>query len=298
MKTVMKGMAIVMALGLFVSCGKEDKVITNTREDNAIVAAVSFLSGSVSRDRNGVVESLRVGDLLEPADIILTGENSEADLSLKGYGIMKIGGMTKIRVLELRKGEEGSKARMGLEKGQVVSLINRKDASQEYEIVTPTAVAGVRGTVFLTSVKGEEKSPEVKVAVLSGQVAVQSDSGSEVILSEGTQMVVDENRRLSKDMVRPLGKDSLQEIKRLSVFHRTNVFEYNSMMQEIRQVTPELKELQGADSAESSIERREAKDSRMETDTVQKAQRVDLSRHIKRDTEGDPIKLEPGSGFE
>ena len=293
MKRMLKALIVIsLSLAVF-ACGKTEEPVAKTGQDNLIIAAVSFLSGTVERERDGVREALSIGDLLKPADILITGENSEADLSLKGYGIMKIGGSTKIRVEELNQGSEGSKARIGLEKGQVVSLINRKDARQEYEIVTPTAVAGVRGTVFLTSVQGSES----KVAVLSGAVAVQTGD-EEVVLSEGTQMVVDENRRISRDMVKPLGEDSLKEIKRLSVFHRTNVFEYNSMMEEIRQVTPELKELEGTDSAEASMERRTAREAKMENDNVQKAQRVDLSRHIKRDTEGDPIKLEPGSGFE
>jgi hypothetical protein len=297
MKSFYKMALALAAAAMVFSCGKPEKVITNTVDGDVVVAAVSFLAGNVSRDRGGVVEALNVGDLLKPADILITGDNAEADVSLKGYGVMKIGSLTKVRVLELQKGDTGSNARIGLEKGKIVSLINRKDATQNYEIVTPTAVAGVRGTVFLTSVTGEETKPEVKVAVLSGAVAVQSD-GSEVILSEGTQMVVNENRRISREMVRPLGEDSLKEIRRLSVFHRTNVFEYNSMMEEIRQTTPELKKLEGADSAESSMERHEAREARMESDNVERAQRVDLSRHIKRDTEGDPIKLEPGSGFE
>ncbi len=283
---------VLLAAIFAVSCTQKSEKI----EQSALpvsMAAVTFIAGTMTLERGteGTVKP-EVGQKLYQDDILVTGENSSADIAVKDFGIIKLGASTRITLAELKD----TAASIRMDQGEMVSLITRKDKSQNYNVVTPTAVAGVRGTIFFTSVKGDQATT---FGVVQGSIAVQKHGeGEEYILTEDTELEITRQRKLSKDMIRPLSDESLQEIKRLSVFHRTNVGEFNSLVEEIRNSIPEFRELDSASTMEQSLERRSAQESRMAKERVQKAESTDLNRHVKRDTEGDPLKLQTDSGYE
>jgi hypothetical protein len=157
----------------------------------------------------------------------------------------------------------------------------------------------VRGTIFLTSVQDDpEKGKSTQFAVLQGSVAVQKQGESEeYILTEETELEIVKQRKMSKDMIRPLSAESVKHIRKLSVFHRTNVGEYNTLVDEIKSSIPEFSQLESTSTMEESLERRSASEARVAKERVKEADRADLNRYIKRDTEGDPLKLEADSGY-
>ena len=143
------------------------------------------------------------------------------------------------------------------------------------------------------------KDPRVTVAVLNGAVAVQLPGQSdEVILEKNSQLVVDGFNRINRDMVRPLSDESLKAIKSLAVFQKSNVLEFNSLLEDIRKNSPELQVLEGDASAEAAMDDRAARDAREGgLDSVNRADRADVSKTLKRDTKGDPIQLKPSSSY-
>lgn len=277
-------------------CGQKDNSSTGPTTVRTIV---SHISGDVLLERAGEQSPIATGQELQAQDFLVTGDSSSVDLAVTGYGVVKIGSATRVQVQSLTKTTGGSEARLRLERGSVASFINRQDKNDRFSIESPTAIAGVRGTSFLMSVDDSSKTPRVKVAVLSGAVAVQVPGQSdEVILEKNSQLVVDGFNRINRDMVRPLSDDSLKAIKSLAVFQKSNVLEFNSLLDDIRKTSPELQVLEGDASAETAMDDRAARDAREGgLDSVNRADRADVSKTLKRDTKGDPIQLKPSSSY-
>ncbi len=289
--------ALSLAVAFSLSyCGQKDDAGAGPATVRTIV---SHVSGDVLMERGGQQSPIATGQELQALDFLVTGESSSVDLAVTGYGVVKIGSGTRVQVQSLTKSTGGSEARLRLERGNVASFINRQDKNDRFSIESPTAIAGVRGTSFLMSVDDSRKDPRVKVAVLSGAVAVQLPGQSdEVILEQNSQMTIDGFNRINRDMVRPLSDDSLKAIKSLAVFQKSNVLEFNSLLDDIRKTSPELQVLEGDASAEAAMDDRGARDARQGgLDSVSRADRADVSKTLKRDTKGDPIQLKPSSSY-
>jgi hypothetical protein len=81
--------------------------------------------------------------------------------------------------------------KVGLSKGELWSEVGRlKTKNSSFSVTTPTAVTGVRGTVFHITV--ESDSQETSIAVLAGKVGVTSLNipGKEVVLGKREALFV------------------------------------------------------------------------------------------------------------
>lgn len=293
MKLILKMLTvIVIGVPVFISCEG-----TTTKQESVMpTAALTFINGDVSVERNGQILRTAIGDRLLESDMILTGANSSADVAIKGFGILKIGADTRIRVASLTGNEKGARADINLERGNLVSIINREDANSEYNVITPTAVAGVRGTLFLTSVLRKDGENTVRFAVAEGSIAVSSGT-DEVVLPPESELTIRRQAKLSRDMVRPLSGNSLKQIKKMAVFHKSNVSEFQSMIDEVKAATEQLQALEGEDASGRSIEQRIEHETRRGDEKLENAKKNSADRFIQRDTEGDPLKLEPKETF-
>lgn len=94
--------------------------------------------------------SLKVGDSLKEGDQIQLGADSSVVLSLGDNTQVELDADTRLKIDKLRpKGEEGFLSRLNLLQGTIRASIQKLSASgSTFEIFTPTAVAGVRGTQF------------------------------------------------------------------------------------------------------------------------------------------------------
>lgn len=296
----MKKLSIVFvcALAALAYCGKKTE---QAPKQTTLKAAVTFIKGSVELERSGAREDATVGAILQPTDVVITGVDSSAEMMMKGFGIVKIGADSRIRVISLVEGEAGSNAEIKLERGDLASFIKRKQQADNYSVVTPTAIAGVRGTSFLTAVErlpeGSQKTPNVKLAVLEGAVAVQMPGQEEVIMTQNSELVISGFQRISRDMIRGLSPENLRAIKKMAVFHKANVLEFNSLVADIQSSSAELQMLEEGESVDSAIDARSERQARMTGDSVKRAKRADDAKYLKRDVEGDPIKLRPSSSY-
>ena len=285
----MKKIVLVLLLSVFLAqCAK-----MRGGEDTApaVSSVISYVSGEVKLVRSGQTEDAFVGMKLSTNDTVFTGENGRADLMIRDYGILKVGPAAELSLAKLSE----EKATINLNKGDIVSLINRADSDSDYSVVTPTAIAGVRGTAFLTSVSGDKGKNVVRFAVLSGSIAVNTGD-EEIFLEKDLQIIIEGKKRVTRDMIRPLSPDSLKAIQTLAVVHNSSVLGFDSMVDDIRRSSPELRMLEGNVSVQDELSDRESRNSRT-SDTVKKADNADMTRHVSRDTEGDPLKLEPASGY-
>lgn len=129
---------------------------------------------------------------LTAGDTVITGPNSKVTVRVNGKtgpddGVhpaqttIEIGPrarvvMTKL-FTDLTSGNE--EIQIGVAEGQVISNVRRIDPNSErFEVETPTAIAAVRGTKFLTDVQWKANVPDVGFKVDRGSISLFNKSGS------------------------------------------------------------------------------------------------------------------------
>lgn len=138
-------------------------------------------------------------DIIRCDDIIATRERSSAVLLIP-RGKLAIGANTKITIAKYANEEKPDANLIDLFFGQLRSLINKKKSTPEaskFQVRTPTAVTGVRGTDFFVSY--DEKTKVTQQATLDGEVEVTrvaksaaEEVAAPTIVSAGQQVTVTE----------------------------------------------------------------------------------------------------------
>ncbi len=128
-----------------------------------------------------------------PGDVIRTGPKSKVVVILEKAAITGIGQSSKFVLESLEKNTEDKTVniKVGLSRGELWSEVGRlKTKNSSFRVATPTAVTGVRGTVFHIAIEGE--SQETSIAVLAGKVGVTSLAipGKEVVLGKKEALFV------------------------------------------------------------------------------------------------------------
>ncbi len=152
------------------------------------VAYLSASKGSVTFSRSNKSVKIKTGDLLENKDEIRTGGESFAAYKF-------IDGAANIRVfansiVEINAKKQGNKLNksVGITKGSILS--NVKGGSGTFNVETPTTVASVRGTGFLTKVTEDKQTI---IIVTEGEVMVEAKGSGQVrSVGAGNTASVDE----------------------------------------------------------------------------------------------------------
>ncbi|MBX7057539.1 MAG: FecR family protein [Leptospirales bacterium] len=126
---------------------------------------VTKVEGDVRLQRDSQERQLKLGDLLERRDVILTGKDSWVDLRSGTIGVLRLKAESRIEVADFER-------RLDIRQtaGRSLFAFEKLGGQTEVSIQTPTIVAAVRGTSFGVAVQEED----ARVAVLSGAVEVQS----------------------------------------------------------------------------------------------------------------------------
>ena len=177
-----------------------------------IVGKVVSLDGSAQAqlDENGAWRALSEKSDIYEKDTIKTGEDSQAVLFFVDETNVSIGPETTIKIEKLlcspaQNHREGKlNVVMGKARFDVGKLFS-KDSS--FEVRTPTAVAGVKGTSFIVYVTSEQLT---QLMGLSGAVTVTSISpeiGGEILLTSGFIVSVEDGAPPGDPV--PIGFDEL-----------------------------------------------------------------------------------------
>ena len=128
------------------------------------VATITAISGAADILRaNGQVEAARMDSVLYPGDGIRTPANGKVELSLSDGGLLRLGENTEVRLAGPDK--SGLSVVVGRIWAKVLQVFRRS----KFEVTTPAAVAGVRGTTFRVTV---DESGEAEFAVDEGELEV------------------------------------------------------------------------------------------------------------------------------
>ena len=148
-------------------------------------AKLSFVKGKVEIQRAGgatwVPASLKMR--VYSGDKVSSEAESEAEITLDDGSVIKVKDKSLLVLERMAKQKKPLATVTALRamNGKVLGCI-KKLASKEskFSVTTPTAVAGVRGTVFGVLVAGDS----TELDVLKGSVAIAGESGGEVLVGE------------------------------------------------------------------------------------------------------------------
>ncbi len=184
---------LVVTMGLLIQSGI--CIAATPRGDDQALAVVNKVSTQVQLRRSDREElvPLHVDDKLFPGDRIICGENGYASLMfIDTAAELKLYPNSDL-TLQGKRDAEGIIKRIFLPVGKLLTKVLKGKA----EVVTPTAVASVKGTKWWTLVGSVS---ETQVIVLEGEVQVQHRATEELVLvsygntavssSDGTLVVV------------------------------------------------------------------------------------------------------------
>jgi len=99
----------------------------------------------------------QVGDEISVGDIVRSKSKSKAEITFHDGNILRFAQNTRVKISEYKVGEEGSRGILKLFRGKIQSIVNRvlggtfgRKKKYIFEVHTPSAVCGVRGTNFFT----------------------------------------------------------------------------------------------------------------------------------------------------
>ncbi|EQA64789.1 sigma factor regulatory protein, FecR/PupR family [Leptospira alexanderi serovar Manhao 3 str. L 60] len=265
-----------------------------------ILGDVKILSDSGER-------KAELGAVLSSTDRIVTGSNGGAEIMVSDSGVVKMSKNSNIEISTLMN-PNGLDTNVQVNYGKIVTMVKKNQKTTEFTVSTPTALAGVRGTSFLTSVESPQGSKincakencTVRFAVIEGTIAVsKKGESSEVILNKNRELRIEKNQKLTDKLIRSLQSDSLTEMKELIVLHKNETFEYGKLVEELKSSSEELKILSQSGSVEevrAEFQKREA--DRNNADEVTKiAKAVNETKYVQQDVQKEKLKLNPKESF-
>ncbi len=173
-------------------------------------ATIAYLKGGAYIEKGFEVRSARVGSKLKGGEILKVMQDSQATVRFNSGVLVKISETSRF---EIQKSEEKSMTSgILLWAGSLWCSIRGSLKGESFEITTPTATAGVRGTEF--EVAYNSSSEETEIIVSEGEVSVGNLQGKRMRLRKGeilrmarkrARRVIDEmrilNRRLRADSI-------------------------------------------------------------------------------------------------
>jgi hypothetical protein len=157
-----------------------------------LTAKVTDAFGSAQKqpdNANAAWQEISVGDLLLPQTSVKTGDNSAVLLLLPGGHLLRVGSNTTVQLRELGQNKSFS---FSVLSGRVWSVVRAANKPTKYEVETPSAVAGVEGTLF--SVFYEQDIEQTAVSTSQGTVNLRQGK-QEVKVTEGTTAEIQRNQK-------------------------------------------------------------------------------------------------------
>lgn len=182
-------LSIVVALAL--SAGMA-MLFNSTTAEGARTATLTNLKGTVLVMKSGTTAWIAGTDrmALGEGDQIRTEGRSSAIVKMDDGSMMKVGPLAMMKVEALGRSGRDNKTNMGVEVGKTWNRVNRLSGDAKFDVSTPTAVAGVRGTYFSSEV---EETTDSNFDVFDGAVEVSSAS------DPSQTVLVGANQRTSVD---------------------------------------------------------------------------------------------------
>lgn len=133
----------------------------------------------------------------------------------------------------------------------------------------------------------ENMGDETRVSLFDGSLSLSNDTTKDFAMDRSGEILIRKGQTLTQDMIRPHSKESLELIKRLAIFQKNNILEYNSLVEELK--TSEV--IQGLEVNESvSDQYARLNDEETESTAPEKTRKAEENT-IRRDTKDEQLKL-------
>ena len=225
---------LIMFLILFPSCKGEKEPEIEPEAEIKEICHIVFMIGNVTIiGQDNLSRKAELLETLQESDIIKTGEKSQVTIQIKDLGILRILENSEIKLESISDIERGTN--INLEKGSIFSKLSKIKKDKHYIVHTPTTVASVRGTEFLTYYS--EKTNKSRISLKKGRVQYsvieKNENLQDVIgktdkafnLNPGTAVVVDEKLDIDTEIQTDVEK---LELKKLSIQEYTENLEEKS----------------------------------------------------------------------
>lgn len=168
---------------------------------------VDKVQGTVQVSKGSGWAALKNGDTVPVGADVKTGAGSSCILKWAGGNVIKITPMSTVSVSAERTAAGDEKSSVNLKQGKVNAHAKKlSTAGSSFDVKTPTAVAGVRGTDILAEIQ----AGNVSFAVSDGQLELTI--GEEVfMLDDGFLVSVDPDGAFSEPV--PIPQEMLEELK-------------------------------------------------------------------------------------
>ncbi len=160
--------------------------ITSCKKQKQNIALATFTIGEpkvIKSDKSTAL--LKFGDVLDKDDTVKTDLNSQVTIQVGESIMFKVFPETTLKISKIF---ESLSTELYLDEGIVASKIKKLGKNHEYNVMTKTTLASVRGTMFLVT-------SGLKTTIVStsrGEVAVKNiDTGEEKSIKQGQSAFVD-----------------------------------------------------------------------------------------------------------
>ncbi len=166
----------------------------STLANSTIEGKVFDTTGPIFAQRNGEQIELKINDPIYETDVIITGEDTTADILYRDGTKSRVAPNTKFTLTdyEFGAGDDAPSFVMDLTQGAVRTVTGEivKLNPEAFEVITPRATVGIRGTEFLNTVDPTTESETHAVLFISNGsiMLVQGKDGSSVSLSDPLQV--------------------------------------------------------------------------------------------------------------
>jgi len=157
-----------------------------------IEAQVTGISGDVMvrQSADADWQAAEEGAMIPAGGGIKTGSDGEATLVWGDGNALMVSALSMITIDELSLEASGkSSSQLSMEHGKVMAMADKlKDTGSSFNITTPVAVAGVRGSAFECNLP-QDAPNDLSVAVVEGEITVEA-GGVEVTVTIGFEVTV------------------------------------------------------------------------------------------------------------
>jgi len=173
---------IALIMSFVIVFGLASSVLAKPAQAKTVrLAIVSSLSGSVTVKKGGgsKVYDAYTNMSLNQGDTIYTGSDSSVVLAVgEDDAEMTIGANAEFNISDLAGKDSGKKSKLKMWAGSMwVKVKSLAGSDDEFEVETPTAVMGVRGTHFFVGV--DPKTGKTTMAVAAGKVSASTVTNSQ-----------------------------------------------------------------------------------------------------------------------
>jgi hypothetical protein len=179
-----------------------------------IVGKFTHVEGKVEVLRGGRFPALSagVGTLVNVDDIIRTKSDSKAEITFNDGNVVRIAERSRISISEYTV---GNRASISMPAGKVEAIVTKArrvsvSGGNRFEIATPNAIAGVRGTDYFVSYAGNI----TEVFVKEGEVAVHNLKFPEapIVVGAGNITVVEPHK--PPESPKPATPDNIKQFEK------------------------------------------------------------------------------------